>query len=132
MLLGKTAESSNASLHFNNLIAGLEAYGDSLGMDVDVLDMNGALLAVRNNPGAFGITDIDRPCAGFDYSAGASCSTSLFSDVLHPSSRAHQIIADAAFRALGVSPVPEPETVVLMLAGLVVVAGAARRRRQHA
>ena len=128
VLLGKTAESSNASLHFNNLIGGLEAYGDSLGMDVDVLDMNGALQQVRTNPAAFGITDIDHPCAGFAYSTGASCSTSLFSDVLHPSSRAHQIIASAAFQALGVTPVPEPETVVLMLAGLVVVVGVARRR----
>lgn len=132
VLLGKTLESSSASLHFNNLIGGLEAYGDSLGMDVDVLDMNGALLQVRNNPAAFGITDIDHPCAGFAYSTGVSCSTSLFSDVLHPSSRAHQIIANAAFQALGVTPVPEPETVVLMLAGLVVVVGAARRRKQTA
>lgn len=132
VLLGKTAESSNASLHFNNLIGGLQTFGQSLGMDVDVLDMNGALLAVRNSPGAFGITDIDHPCAGFAYSTGVSCSASLFSDVLHPSSRAHQIIANAAFQALGVAPVPEPETVVLMLAGLVMVVGVARRRAQRA
>lgn len=129
ILLGKTAESADASARFNSLIGGLEAYGDALGMDVDMLDMNGALMQVRLNPAAYGITNATMPCAGFAFSAGASCSTSLLADALHPSSLGHQIIADAAFRALNVSPVPEPESVVLMLAGLGVVAGVARRRR---
>ncbi len=130
VLLGNAAASSDASQRFNALIGGLEAYGDSLGMDVDVLDMNGALAAARNNPTAYGLTNVTHPCAGFNFSSGASCSTSAFSDALHPSARAHQIITQAAFQALGVTPVPEPESYALMLAGLGLVAGVVRRRQQ--
>lgn len=132
-VLGLTAESADASARFNSLIGGLEAYGDSLGMDVDVLDMDGVLSQVRLNPGAYGITNPNLPCAGFAgstaFGPAASCSTSLFSDGLHPSNLGHQIIADAAFRALNVTPVPEPESIALMLAGLGVVGAAVRRRR---
>lgn len=133
-LLGKVGESADASGSFNSLIGGLEAYGDSLGMDVDVLDMNGVMNQVRANPGAFGITNLSLPCAGFQYSTlfgpATSCSQSLFSDALHPSSLAHQYLAQAAFSTLGVTPVPEPETYAMLLAGLAVV-GAVKRRRAN-
>lgn len=129
-LLDKVAESTDASGSFNSLIGGLEAYGDSLGMDVDVLDMNGVMNRVRASPGAFGMTNVTQPCAGFLFGSTTSCSQSLFSDALHPSSLAHQYLAQAAFTALGVTPVPEPETYAMLLAGLAVV-GAVKRRRAN-
>lgn len=135
-MLGKTSESADASARFNSLIGGLEAYGDFLGMDVDVLDMSGVMKQVRENPSVFGMTNVTLPCAGFTgseaYGPGTAtaCSQSLFSDGLHPSNLAHQYLAQAAFTALGVTPVPEPETYALLLAGLAVV-GAVKRRRTN-
>jgi outer membrane lipase/esterase len=132
MLTGVTAASGDASLQFNQLMPSLLSYGASVGLSMTFLDLNGAFSVFRADPGAFGITNINSACAGFAFSAGASCDTSLFSDVLHPSARAQQLMADAAFSALGVSPVPEPQTVALMLAGLVTVVSISRRRARAA
>jgi len=107
-------------------------YGASVGLTVSFLDMAAVTKDVRDNPGAYDILNTTLPCEGFQGSGTASCDVSMFSDALHPSSRGHQIIADAAFQALGVTPVPEPETVALMLAGLVMVGSAARRRSRNA
>jgi phospholipase/lecithinase/hemolysin len=130
--LGLTGVSTDATNRFNALLPSLLSYGTSVGLTMSFLDMAGTVAAVRANPAAYGITNIDYPCAGFAGSLGASCDTSTFSDALHPSSRGHQLIAAAAFQALGVTPVPEPETVALMLAGLVMVGSAARRRQRTA
>ena len=134
VVLGKTLESRDATLRFNALVAGLESYGDRWGMDVDVLDMYGVAKSVRANPAAYGITNVGLPCAGFlgsnAFGSATACSQSLFSDALHPSSRGHQIIAAAAFDALGVTPVPEPETYAMLLAGLAMIGAVARRRTQ--
>lgn len=129
MFSGVSAASSDATNRFNLLMPSLLSYGASAGLNMSFLDMAGATAAVRANPAAFSITNIDLPCAGFIGTGGTSCATSAFSDVLHPSARAHEIIAAVAFTALGVTPVPEPETVALMLAGLLVVANAARRKQ---
>jgi outer membrane lipase/esterase len=135
---GTVAASIDATNRFNALMPQLLNYGASVGLSVSFLDMAGAVAAVRANPAAYGISNINLPCTGFtgaDAFMGlptTACGASTFSDVLHPSSRGHQIIADAAFQALGVTPVPEPETVALMLAGLVMVGSAARRRSRNA
>ena len=129
---GIVAASTDATNRFNALMPELLSYGASVGLTVSFLDMAAATKAVRDNPAAFNITNTSMPCAGFAGSLGASCDVSTFSDVLHPSSRGHEIIADAAFQALGVTPVPEPQTIALMLAGLAVVGSAARRRSRNA
>lgn len=132
--LGVTEASTDATNRFNALLPSLMGYGASLGLDMTLLDMASVAAAIRfdtlvNGGATYGFTNALFPCAGFDGSNGSACSTSLFSDGLHPSSAAHLQIAIAAVNALGVSVVPEPETLALMLAGLLVVANAARRRR---
>lgn len=135
--LNMTAASADASARFNALMPSLLNYGASVGLTMSFLDMAGLATAVRNdalfNGGAvYGVLDPFCPCAGFAGSAGTPCSMAAFSDGLHPSARAHQIFANAAFDALGVTPVPEPQTLALMLAGLALVGTAARRRAQAA
>ncbi len=78
------------------------------------------------NPDDFGVTNTSLPCAGFAFSAGASCATSLFSDALHPSAYAHLLIGQAALAVYGI---PLPGTLALMGLALVVLVGVQRRRQ---
>ena len=131
--LGVVAASTDATNRFNALIPGIESFFDGMGVDVDLMDMAGAANAVYqdallNNGRGYGMSNAFAPCNGFDFSPNipqTACNISLFSDVLHPSSAAHKVIAQAGLAAL----VPEPETYAMMLLGLGVVGFAARRRK---
>jgi len=87
-----------------------------------------------NGGARYGITNVTTPC----FAPGApSCAVSLFVDGQHPTTLGHQIIAGAAYTYLttgvNVSAVPEPATVGLVGAGLLLVgAGTARRRTRAA
>lgn len=126
-LLNLQAESTDASNQFNALIqTALISYGAGLGLHMNLLDMAGLFDDVLAHPGSFGITNTNLPCAGFEYSGGASCATSLFTDILHPSGYAHSLIAQAALDVLGV---PEPDTLVLLgLAWLLLILTVPRGR----
>lgn len=130
--LGLQAASSDASARFNALMSPLLAFGASLGLNVHFLDMAGLAAAIRddalNNGGAmYGITNVFTPCSPFPGSIGISCDVSLFSDALHPSARAHQLLGLAAFDVLSAHDVPEPGVLALLGFGLALVA--IRRRR---
>ena len=120
------AASSDAADQFNALIASaLMSLGTGLGLHMTLLDMAGLTDDILAHPGNFGITNTLSPCAGFEYSSGASCETSLFSDVLHPSGYAHNLIAR---EALAVLRVPEPNA--LTLVGLAMLAFVVIQRRR--
>ena len=94
-------------------------------LDIRELDFHGLVDAVFADPAAFGVTNTNAPCINpvvpglyfFAGSTGPNCNSALFSDDLHPSARAHQLIGEAALRA-----VPLPNSIALvMLAGAMLV-----------
>ncbi|MEN9539617.1 MAG: hypothetical protein RLZZ126_1852 [Pseudomonadota bacterium] len=123
---GLVTLSSAASAAFNARVAQILALeGVFAGLDVDLMDMAGALQPVVADPDSFGITNTTLPCAGFIGSAGTACSESIFSDILHPSARMHELIAQEALEALGI---PEPESLALVALALLAVVATTRRR----
>lgn len=93
---------------------------------VQIFDAYGFLtntvVGVLSTPGGYnGITNALSACGYY-----GGCGSSIFYDGIHPTTYAHGLLAQQMY-ALAV-PVPEPAEYALMLLGLAVVAGAARRR----
>ena len=92
------------------------------------------LTDARSGGGQYGLTNLSTACLPPFAPLGApSCDVSMFADDLHPTTRTHALIADAAYRYVvtgqNVAVVPEPTTVVLLGGGLVLLGTVARRRR---
>ena len=73
-----------------------------------------------------GFSDVTHACGWA--SAGCNPATSLFWDSIHPTTLGHQQLATAVFAVA----VPEPATVMLLVAGLAVVSTAGSRARRRA
>jgi outer membrane lipase/esterase len=84
---------------------------------------------ILRSPGAYGFTNTTTPCL----SGAVPCATALFADDIHPSARAHEVIAAAAYTRVvagaDVTTVPEPTTLALLAGGLAGLGLAARRTR---
>ena len=147
--LGRTVQSTAATLAFNNALTSLAGSFDagyklSTGIDLDIrtLDFYGLFNRVvtdavgGNNGAEFGITNVTSACitpGGFSgqyYFAdavGVACNVAAFSDNLHPSAKAHQLLGEMAVQT-AMAPVPEPAEYAMMIAGLLLIAGIHRRR----
>lgn len=127
VLIELQAASADASARFNALVPtlfGLETLFPSL--NIELLDMAGIAVNVLSNPGKFGVTNTDLPCGAFDFSAGANCANSLFSDTLHPSAFVHGLFARKALEIYGI---PLPGTLALMVLALLVLFAVHRSRQ---
>ncbi|XGV99722.1 MAG: SGNH/GDSL hydrolase family protein [Leptolyngbya sp. BL-A-14] len=141
------AASALAQAHDTLLAQSLASLSSQLspqGVTLIPFDVNSVFNGIAANPAQYGITNVTDPClvnSPLFFSSGAIsvCSNPdeyLFWDSLHPSTAAHQIVADAAFKTISgsVAGVPEPPTT----AGLVVVGAffagltALKQKRNHA
>lgn len=140
-----------ATLSFNSALtslAGSFAAGfkqtTSVDLDVRTLDFFGlvnriAADATSNSGGLYGITNITTPCinpvAPFVYfvpgATGPACGVASFSDNLHPSAASHALLGELAVHT-ATAPIPEPAEYAMLIAGLLVIAGACRRARKTA
>jgi outer membrane lipase/esterase len=137
---GRPAIQDELAATFNaTLAAGLAGLNGAFGgttffnLRLDNLLTN-ILLDAQSGGGLYGITDTTRPCFGppFGPPNPAPCDVSMWADDLHPTTRVHGLIGEAAFRYVttgqNVAVIPEPATVLLVGAGVFVVGALARRR----
>jgi outer membrane lipase/esterase len=93
---------------------------------VTTFDIFGLGTTIALNPGAFGFTNVTDACGAL---VAANCNTYAYWDGIHPTARAHEVIADAF---LVVAGIPEPSTWVMMFLGFACVGFMAYRRKQPA
>lgn len=142
--LGLSGASTDITLKFNSALLANAGAFDSFfqsrtGVDLDIrtLDFYGLNEKVAANPAAYGISNLTLPCITLGSSTGQyfaldaignGCAVSAFSDPLHPSSRAHELLGQLAIT----TAVPEPSSIAMMAMGILVIGGIVRRRRVSA
>ena len=136
--LGVVAASTDVTLKFNADLAADAAFLDAqfqtaFGIDLDIrsLDFYGLTNdlyddALNHGGARYGITNVTAPCIApgpvshqyfFPDATDINCSVSAFSDPLHPSAAAHQLIGRLALAAT----VPEPASLALVALALLMV-----------
>ncbi len=94
--------------------------------DVSIFDIYGLGTAIFNNPGEFKFTNVTDACGAV---AGANCERYEYWDGIHPTTAAHQVIADAFVQE--VTGVPEPSTWAMLILGFAGIGFMAYHRRNQ-
>jgi outer membrane lipase/esterase len=87
---------------------------------VRVFDLFNFINGAVANPASLGLSNVTDACGA----GSVSCATALFYDGIHPTTFAQGKVADAMFAMA----VPEPSEIAMMLMGLLVIVGFARRK----
>jgi len=104
------------SMTFNQVLAGRLA----LETGVKTFDLFG----LAGQAAANGFTNTTDACGAVNLACNTDMSKNLFWDGIHPTTAAHSLIAQNMY----VTAVPEPETLVLMVMGIGLIALRTRRR----
>ena len=112
------------SLGFNDALNAKIPLLESAILDLDItyFDVDAALHRVLYDPGAYGITNVKEGCLVLFVSECTTPNEYLFWDSVHPTDRIHHILGDQFAAAI-----PEPETLVIVALGLVILAAFRRR-----
>jgi outer membrane lipase/esterase len=108
------------------LAAVLDALALNPLLDIDRLDTFSLIESIVGNPGAFGFSNVTDAC----FNGVSVCfdpEQYLFWDSIHPTGHGHRLVASAAANA-----VPEPATLLLLVAGLSLLAAGVRARIRFA
>ncbi len=123
------------SMAFNGALSQTFAQAQTqlLGSKIEVFDTFGLLNTLRADYIARGLT-VDQSCwtGNFQNANGTLCGhpeSYFLWDNVHPTARIHQAVGEAfAHTNIAISSVPEPESWMLMIAGLVGMAAFGRRK----
>lgn len=97
---------------------------------VQLFDLYALGRSYVEQPAEFGFTNVHDACGA---ATGADCSSWLWWDGIHPTAAAHQRIASAMVQAVTeVNEVAEPPALLLLLAGMGLLAVAGRTRGREA
>lgn len=127
---GRRAEATALTVAYNDALSAalvsLSAVRQVSIIELDIFGMLNEVVSDTQNGGAkYGFLDASIPC--FYPLSPFSCDQSVFSDALHPSGRAHQILGLAALDLVRANQIPEPASLALIL-GALIAFGASRRR----
>ena len=128
-----TAYSEQFNLALEAALAGL---GATPGLHIVRYDTFGVTKEMFANPGGFGLTEVDNPCLQNFYVASrpdpnkdvtvcANAAEHMFWDIVHPSARTHEILAQEMREA-----VPEPATWLLVGVGFLAFGFRPSRNRR--
>lgn len=123
--LNQLTQEHNAGL--STLIADFNQ-NPALGLNIIPLDIN----SLFSNPQNLGFANFTEPCLNINTQTLCNNPEDYFYwDFIHPTTPAHSLVADAAFLALEPQSVPEPGSVLGMLAfGALGAAGVLKRQQK--